>query len=786
MVPLQSRWFLLLALTGLSCLLLPGPAPADDTVLETWTVTDRGRHPGALTVEAGPQGSSRIRVDLSGLDADTRIHSARLLIEREPLDGTRDEARVAIEILPEGVPSAGTSRPGPLRLLPPWYDALDATAVVRTWLREATGTGSFLVKTAPGWVPERTALEICFQGEASGAPSPVGGLHVRHRAGQTFITWRETEDPIPGETPSWGTLRRMLATLDDPHRVRYRIYRHSAPITRETIQEAEWLADVPPLSAYNVRGRSVDELIRAVRTRAIDDDGLAKKLARTGYFESYHPDMPEMDTVRIERFAIEDERPLRPGTGLYVHHPSSPGSAFYAVAISVDGVANLRDFPAENSLQTPVAEGVGPGVPVRQGEADVTVFFDFPGTRYRYVQWAAPPLAHLPGQYFNWGVFIPRELESATTRRLSVFFHDSRQRYLKPPWPHRQDTVLVSPHDSPWRSFGYGHHEALGTLRSFGQGRIQPFFARRVDAFLEWAREEFDADPGAVSCGGHGAWGGTAALQYGLRRSGHLAVVLADQAPDPDPAATPAEYRHYGRENEAPRATHLGAMEAVWGRRSWGVPCEGGHPVWDELDLPARVRSHRQQTFPFLSLGAGSMHVTWTQETELMKAYLETRNAFLAEFFWGSSEFLPLPSGPFDPRSDRPLLACRPCSPLFPEFLEKHFRTGKRGYGGGSRLNTIPRWRNEDIVDEPDRFEVTIYGERRVSYGGSTRADTTLRNTRRFRPEAGARIRWQRIELEDEGRKTTGEVAVGEDGLVTVPAVEFGRPARWTLEVVSP
>ena len=37
--------------------------------------------------------------------------------------------------------------------------------------------------------------------------------------------------------------------------------------------------------------------------------------------------------------------------------------------------------------------------------------------------------------------------------------------------------------------------------------------------------------------------------------------------------------------------------------------------------------------------------------------------------------------------------------------LEAQFRTGKRGYGGGSRLNTIPRWLTgpAEIVDQPRR-----------------------------------------------------------------------------------
>jgi hypothetical protein len=227
-------------------------------------------------------------------------------------------------------------------------------------------------------------------------------------------------------------------------------------------------------------------------------------------------------------------------------------------------------------------------------------------------------------------------------------------------------------------------------------------------------------------------------------------------------------------------------MEAAWGKADWGVLAAGRKTIWEEMSLPARVRADPAATMPFVSLGAGSLHVTWKQETDLMKAYLETGNGFMAEFFWGGSAALPLPGGPFEPRTDTPILGCRSQSPLFPEFIEKQFETGERGYAGGSRLNTIPRWECDKIVDEPDRLEITIYAERQVTYAGKVKTDTTIRNRRRFRPQPGEKVRWVRQELENPPRRSEGEVRVGEGGRITIPALEFGEPARLILERADP
>ncbi|MEE8450320.1 MAG: hypothetical protein V3R99_00345 [Thermoguttaceae bacterium] len=769
------RFMLLLAV------LFPRPALAEMATLQVGVSPQR------------PVRQDVVQFDLSAVPRGAKVYRAELLLLRNrQIDGRDDAALVDIEVYPLfSTATGGEPRVSgkPRELKSPWFDRFDVTDAVSQWVG-GKPNGGFFVKTCPYWDRQATCLNISYEGPAQNVPRQVKGVEVLHRKGQTFITFEEIDDRSQDASPSWADLTARLDNMDADRTVRYLVFRHDQPIGPGTIAEAELLGEVRPMSGYNVLGRSVDQLIKLHRQRAIDDLDLAKSLARDNYFERYTPDIPEMGEVAIQRLAIEDGRPLPPGRGMFVHHPTKAGASYYAVVSSVDGVANTRDFTSANSLSTAVSETVGTGEPVLQGKPDVTVFFDYPGERLHYVQWAAPPLANLPNRYHNWGLFVPKGYADAKAKRLSVFFHDGKQRYLKPPWPHRQDTVLLSPHDGPFRSYGYGHHESLGTLRSFGQGRVKPFFARRVDAVLGWAVKEYGADRGRISCGGHGTWGGTAALQYALHRPGRIAYAMADAAPDPDPQQTPHQYRHYGRENETPRQTHRSAFEAVWGKVEWGIEAESGKSIWEEANLAALVRSHPDTTVPYISLGSGALHVTWKQQTDLMKAYLETGNGFMGAFFWGGRAFNPLPVSaeqgeePFEPRSDRPVLGCKPGSHHpNPEFFGPagQFTTGKRGYGSGGRLNTRPRWDPEDIVDTENRLEMTIYSARKVTYAGSVDCDVTVRNTQKFQPEAGEEVAWKVVPVK-QGQQQEGRITTGKDGLIVLPGVRFADPARLILQ----
>ncbi|MDP6634947.1 MAG: hypothetical protein QGG42_08625 [Phycisphaerae bacterium] len=723
-----------------------------------------------------------VRFDLSTLPKDVRIYRADLRIFRtRAIDGRQDEAVRDIDIRPLGAAFKAGDKPAEvgdtLKLRGPWYDRFDATGAVRAW---AAGkpNGGFLVRACPLWRRDAVALDVAYEGEVGKVPAQASGLKVLHRAGQTFIVFRETDDRSSSKAPTWAAMKQQLDTMDARSELRYRIYRSAERITADTLAKARLLGEVKPMSGYNIRGRSVDQLIAIHRRRALEDTDFAKRLARNNYFSKYHPDMPEMGEVRIGRLAIVPAKPLEPHMGLYVHQPKKPGRAYYAVVSVADGVANTRDFSGANTTGQALGEVVGPGQPVLQGQPDVTVFYDYPGRRNQYVQWSAPPHSHLPNQYYNWGVFLPRDFATAAAKRMVIFFHDYRQRYLKPPWPHRKDAIILSPHDAPIRSFGYGYHESLGTLRSLKQGKVQPFFARRTEAFTEWALRKFGADAGRVSCGGRGYLGGTAALQYGLRRPGKIAYICAENSPDPDPRQTPDVYSRYGRGDRSD--TRRKDMVAVWGRIAWGIEAQSGKKIWDEVNLPAYVRSvGDRKTLPFISLGAGAMHVTWKQETELMKAYLDTRNAVMAPFFWGGRAHVPLPAEEFEPRTDRPVLACNALvrSPNA-KFFETHFDTGKRGYGGGSRLNTRPRWNSETIVDQPDRLEITIYTAPDVTYAGKVACDVTIRNLQRFAPKRGVKLQWTTTDLKSKKLLQRGRTKVDEHGHIPIANVTFAAPAR--------
>ena len=285
-----------------------------EVVIKTWSASPRGAQPGTVKI-AGPE----IEIDLEALAAGTKVHAARLVVFRDTIDGTMDEALQPIEIL-----AAPDGSGKPLELLPPWYDAFDVTAAVRSAL---TGTPRKLrlrAKPFPKWQPDKTCLEVTYEGPAEPGLPQVRGLKIGHRAGQTFITWTEVDRRVPNDKVTWGELQKLLDEADQTNRIRYRVYRHGAPITaRRWPRRSSW-PKCKPLSGYNVRGRSVDQLMTIVRRRAIDDLELAKKLAREGYFAKYNPEMPEMAEVAINRFAIDDAKPLPVGTVSTCIIPNGP------------------------------------------------------------------------------------------------------------------------------------------------------------------------------------------------------------------------------------------------------------------------------------------------------------------------------------------------------------------------------------------------------------------------------------------------------------------------------
>ena len=85
-------------------------------------------------------------------------------------------------------------------------------------------------------------------------------------------------------------------------------------------------------------------------------------------------------------------------------------------------------------------------------------------------------------------------------------------------------------------------------------------------------------------------------------------------------------------------------------------------------------------------------------------------------------------------------------------------------------INLYQRWDTHDIVDTPQRWEMSIWlADHSLEAVGIM--DITPRRAQRFKLQAGERVRWQ---VEGEIRQS-GTVLADQFGLVTLPAVKIGK-----------
>ena len=179
-------------------------APSIGAVATTsFSAAREGANPEALKITEA-DGGHVIAVKLAGLGKDTKVHRARLRAQRGRLKDRRD-LLVAIEVY-AGRRAAGR----PLALAAPDYVAFDATEAVRKAVA-AGGLLELLVKAFPGWRQEATRLEVTYEGEPPPAPPAVTALKAFHRAGQTFLTWKEVDPPVQAEELTFGEYEKARA-----------------------------------------------------------------------------------------------------------------------------------------------------------------------------------------------------------------------------------------------------------------------------------------------------------------------------------------------------------------------------------------------------------------------------------------------------------------------------------------------------------------------------------------------------------------------------------------------
>jgi len=709
-----------------------------------------------ITVKETDRGEGVLQFDLSRIPQGAKVFRARLLCERRPLDKGDEGELETIEILPLAAGLSEGSGPrtsgGRLELAAPLYRSFDVTDLVQSWVA-GRGTPGVFVKKFPGWLPEKTYLDVMYEGEPGGVPPQVDRVNVLHREGQTFITFTEVDrllaevgqaSSLPGRQdacPTWGEIKSALASAPDA--CTYRIYRHTGPINGRTITQAELVAEVGPLSGYNTNGRNKEYLIGRAMVESDEIGELARDYG--GYMHIWTMNHPRMDRYPVPRLVVDERRgPLPAGTGLYVHQPDGAGRKYYAVVSCRHGVENLRDFSGRN-VTGPVEERVGTGVPVRQGKGLWGPYFDYPGTRWVYVQWCGPPLAPKHNMYFNWSVLIPPQ--TADKAPTELYFHPDGYSYAQPGKKLLRASVQIAPHDYP-ASGWYGFNDAWTTLRSPKAAAVDNHTQKRIMAFLDWAKQALPIDPDRIVAVGSD---GAAALALNFPET--FSYVLITRF---DPRGV------LGAET-------AGEFAAAWGPKSPAIQDAQGRGDWTWADLDKLVEKATAEgkdlpLFACRGPSWGRVEGWGKGRGRFYSAMHKAGQPLVAHWAWGGRLEAVQPdkwTGLW-----RGLDLSR--STAVPAF--SNCSLDQEGEGGGN-TNLGLLW--SDVTDEPNRFEMTITCP-------ECTFDVTLRRLQRFRVEPGQRVRWVATPLPGSHGETAqpqaGQATADEHGIVTIRGLKY--PAR--------
>ena len=164
--------------TWMACVLAAAvalPAAQAEMVVESWGGPGHFAHPGTMQID---EEGKQITFDLSALPARANVIRARLVCFREAISADDEQALVNVAIHLKG-------QDKPLEPMT-WHDAF---VVPASAVREG-GKVVFDVRAFPGWIKEKTSLEIAYEGKGAEDLPVVSGVRAVHQPGQTFITWK--------------------------------------------------------------------------------------------------------------------------------------------------------------------------------------------------------------------------------------------------------------------------------------------------------------------------------------------------------------------------------------------------------------------------------------------------------------------------------------------------------------------------------------------------------------------------------------------------------------------
>jgi len=671
----------------------------------------------------------------------------------------RKIARAVLRVNPRGHRNGQAVRLVPIGLVPsnslalrsPDYVSFDATTAVRAWARDASTNKGLKIEAAGGVRFGDAVLEVSYTGSARKPVAAVTNLQAVCRFGQVFITWREIEDPVGADRPTFADFEKAVLAARAKRRLVYRIYRHVKPITVASLGEAEIVREVPEaLSAWN---------LLAVRNTEHPNQGTPTKRSEL------RPGRNLALNHVITRYRIAaGDAPLPRATALAVLTVTKPGKHYYAVTAAIDGCEAVAKLPAAASLRRPVVEKPGrfPSVvyqrTIRDDSKRDACSIDV------YNSWLASPQANVPTRsetfIVRWGDLpkagpdrrLPVMVTTGThggsaTEMASLGWHRARR--------HIRGALTIGLTEGGlWQGF----HECLGTLRGYGQGVVHNYPQRRVMSAVAWVldRREPGLDPQRVYI-----WGQMA--HWALRHGKVFAVVMSNGYGNP---AIGKEAQKHGWK---------------WGPYPKGSRNFMGVDQWEYMNLPRWIRRNPTVELPYWLCwpvyGAYPSHTIgdfgFMPWPEMIHAMATTKRAFAAT--WSTNG--PGPAGPLRElagrlRRDQSLPAFTNCSLDTSPGDGDHADADKSG-----GINLYQVWEPETVVDEPRRWEITLFLRPDCPQAKCT-TDVTPRRCQKFKPAPGRQFQWTLTGVGDRKAIASGTAVADKLGLLTVKAVEITKPKR--------
>jgi len=499
---------------------------------------------------------------------------------------------------------------------------------------------------------------------------------------------RSENTPSPTLRVTIHAIVSQESTKSIEQRPVYRVYRSDKPITVETLGEAELVREVDQiLSSYNMK---------AVKNTEHPNQGhpTMRSPIRPGYnnVRAY-----EMTRYRI----TAGGEPLPHATGLAAVTCTQPGKRYYAVTASIDGREAVAAFGPGASLAEPVEEkpSAFPAIVYqRHSQRPPDRGQEKPTVAEVYNSWLEPPYHQVPNEaetvIVKWSDMPDADAESrrplfvltttygGTSAGLQgIGWHGARK--------HLGGVLTIGVSEgSVWQ----GWHECVDTLRSFDQGVVHNYPQRRVLAAARWgiAKDDFFVNPQRVYLWSQlGCWA--------LRHGDVFAAVMSNG---------------YGNFAIGKLAQNHG-RSGKWGPYPVGSKSFSGMNQWDYMNVAKFVRENPEVELPYWlcwpAYGAYPAHTIgdfgFMPWPETIHAMHSTKRAFAA--VWNSNgpgEIADLRRFVLRIRRDQSLPAFGACSLDASPGDGDHADAEKSG-----GINLHQRWDPETIVDEPSRWEASMY-----------------------------------------------------------------------------